>query len=228
MKTRILLAGLALATCISCTLDNYESPTSGLYGSIIDDETGELIQQDIYMGTQIYYTELGYKNPQLQSMVIKNNGEYRNTMLFRGSYEIYTTIESNFEPVEAFTINIDGLRQYDFRVKPLLRVTDARVNRTGHKIKAACTVTQVTSDSNVKTLGLFVSSQPTVGKFLNDALVEINIGMKCPDPKALSIELDLNEHPELKSGKTYYFRLGALSGRGGAKYNYAPAIALEL
>lgn len=227
MKARFLLAGLLL-TCLSCTLDNYEYPDSGLYGSIIDDETGELVQQDIFMGTVIYFSEQGYANPALQSMVIKNNGEYRNTMMFRGSYEVYTSIESNFEPVEPFIINIDGLRKYDFRVTPFIRISNARVNRTGRKIKAACTVQQVTSDSNVKTLGLFVSTQPTVGKYLNDALVEINVGTKCLNPTDLTVELNLEEFPDLKEGKTYYFRIGALSGRGGAKYNYAPAIKLKL
>jgi hypothetical protein len=228
MKSKILFfAGLAMLS-LSCSLDNYETPNSGLYGAIIDDETGEYVQQDIYMGTHIYFKEQGYANPALQSMVIKNNGEYRNTMMFRGSYEVYTTIESNFEPVEPFIINLDGLRNYDFRVKPFIRVTDARVNRTGNKIKAACTVQQVSSDSNVKTVALFVSTQPTVGKYLNDALVEINVGRKCTTPTNLTVELNLDDFPELREGKTYYFRIGALSGRSGAKYNYAPAQELKL
>lgn len=217
----------AVFALTACTLDNYNGPDAGLYGSIIDSETGELVEQDIVMGTKIFFKEMGYGNPSLQSMVIKNNGEYRNTMMFKGSYKIYTTIESNFPPQDTVKINLTGVRRYDFVVTPYIRITNARVFKTGRKVKASFDVQQ-TGDGSVSTVALFGSTQPTVGKFLNEMSSEIIAATKCYTPTTFTVEINLDDFPKIEEGKKYFFRIGALSSIGGAKYNYAPAIGIEL
>ena len=49
MKTYLKYIGFALVaiSLASCKLDNYTQPNASLYGSVIDDETGERILQDL-------------------------------------------------------------------------------------------------------------------------------------------------------------------------------------
>lgn len=226
IKMIIAITSVLLALS-ACTLDNYDSPDAGLFGSIIDSETGELVEQDIVMGTKIFFKEMGYANPSLQSMVIKNNGEYKNSMMFKGTYKIYTTIESNFPPQDTVKINLTGLRRYDFKVTPYIRISNVRIFKTGRKIKATFDVQQ-TSDGSVSTVALFGSTQPNVGKYLNEMSSEIIAASKCYNPTTFTVDINLDEFPAIEEGKKYYFRAGALSSIGGAKYNYAPAVEIEL
>ena len=223
----IILSALSAIGVCSCELDNYDYPDSGIYGRILDAETGELVQQDIIEGTKIYFVEHGYDNPPVQKMVIKNNGEYRNTLMFAGTYTMHTSTDSNFAPVEPFEIKIDGLVQHDFKVMPFIRLNNVRIYRTGNKIKANFTLSQTGYD-NVSSMALFASSQPVVGAYLNDAQVIVPLGQYYSEPTAMEIELDLTDYPVLKSGRTWYFRVGALISIGGAKYNYAQAVPIEL
>lgn len=217
----LLFAGTA------CSLDNYDAPDSGLYGSVIDAETGELVQQDIIQGTKIYFIEHGWDNPSTQQMVIKNDGTYCNSMMFAGTYSIYTDKNSNFAPVEEFELKIKGQTHYDLKVMPFIRISNAMIYLTGDKVKASFTITQTGYD-NVASIALFASRQPVVGQFLNEAQLILPLGIHYTEPHSFTIDMDLNDFPALSRGKTYYFRIGALVAIGGAKYNYSPAVAIEL
>ena len=146
-----------LLTIKSCSLDNYEKPNAILFGSFIDQETGELIEQDIINGTKITVIEHGFETPQEQYLVVKNDGTYRNTMI-----------------------------------------------------------------------GLYVDPEPSVGEYKRVFAKEIPIGMQVDSSELLTIEIDLNTVSELKSGKSYYFRIGALLNVPEAKSNYAKAVKIQI
>lgn len=98
---------------------------------------------------------------------------------------------------------------------------------TGDKVRASFTISQTGYD-NVASIALFASSQPVVGQFLNEAQLILPLGIHYAEPHSFTIDMNLDDFPTLSRGKTYYFRIGALVAIGGAKYNYSPAVAIEL
>ena len=223
--TKILLfcsVWMYLAT--ACQLDNYDAPDAALSGTFIDVLTGEPVQQDIINGTVIEYIESGYTAT--EKMVVKNDGTYRNASLFAGEYQI-TPVRGNFEPLEPQTVRIAGETRLDFTVKPYIRLTDVVIFKNGDKVKATFKVLQTGYDK-IRTIGLFVFPEPTVGASMCTVSSEIPVGDRYDEPHAFTITLDIPSQNKLQRGKPYFFRAGALIDVPEAKYNYAPAVRLDL
>jgi hypothetical protein len=231
MKNYIITLMLLMfvALCTSCELnelDNYKAPDAGLYGDIIDDETGELVQQDIVRGSVIEIIESGYTVPQY--LIFKNDGTYANTRLFSNTYSVQP-VRGNFKVVEPQQVDIHGQTKLDFRVTPYIRIKDPQITRTGDMIKATFRLEQ-TSVSNVLKVGLYAHRDPHVGQTMQLAKQEININAVVDPSEVYTIELDIFSDADLFSneGKTLFFRIGALIDVPEAKYNYAPAVGLKL
>lgn len=111
MKKFFILAALLPLLFTACGLDNYSAPDSGLSGRIIDNVTGENVEQDIIGGSVIYYVENGWENASTQKMVIKNDGTYCNSRMFSGNYNLYTSTDANFLPTETVEIDLKATRR---------------------------------------------------------------------------------------------------------------------
>ena len=207
-----------------CSLDNYDPPTSAIYGSFIDKETGELIEQDIVRGTQIEYQEGKFVTKQY--MVVKPDGTYRNNLLFNGVYNIQP-VRGNFEPIDPVSVTIKGDTKLDFEVIPFLRIKHVSIFKNGNKVKATFKVQQTGFD-NVLKLGLYAGADKTAGATVNQSLVEIPVGATVSEDQSFTIEMDIANNSRLKKGYTYYFRVGAVIDAPEAKFNYAPAVELTL
>jgi hypothetical protein len=215
-----------LTSCELNELDNYAPPTAGLYGEIIDDQTGELVQQDIIRGSQIEIIERGYTVPQY--LIFKNDGTYANTRLFANTYTV-KPVRGNFKVMEAQEVNINGQTRLDFRVTPYIRVKDAQVTKTGNIIKATFKLEQ-TSVNNVLKVGLYAHLDPHVGETMQLAKQELNVNAVVDVNQVFTVQLDMTSDADLfnNAGKTLYFRIGALIDVPEAKYNYAPAVTIKL
>ena len=208
----------------SCRLDNYDAPDAALSGTFIDELTGEPVQQDMINGTVIEYIESGYTT--IEKMIVKNDGTYRNARLFAGEYRI-TPVRGNFEPLEPQTVHVAGETRLDFTVKPYVRLSDVVIFKNGDKVKASFKVLQTGYDK-IRTIGLFVFPEPTVGASMCTVSVEIPVGDRYEEPHAFTVTLDIPSQNRLQREKPYFFRVGALIDVPEAKYNYAPAIRLDL
>lgn len=211
---------------VSCELDNYDGPDAQIYGAFYDVQDGSLVEQDIARGTQICFQELGYEDPQTQYMLIKNNGEYRNNLMFSGQYDFFFN-ESNFvipERIENYKIK-PGENRLDFTVQPYIRISNVNINKEGNEVVATFTVTP-TVGNNVKRIGLFGHIDYVVGdSYRLDCITqEINAASK-DIPTTYSLRLGTSK---FDAGSKYYFRVGALIDNNGAKYNYAPAVRIQL
>lgn len=215
-----------LLTIKSCSLDNYEKPNAILFGSFIDQETGELIEQDIINGTKITVIEHGFETPQEQYLVVKNDGTYRNTMMFPNTYTIQPK-RGNFVQIDPVDLVIKNETKLDFLVLPFLRIKNPQIYKSANKIKATFNIEQ-TSIDKVQKIGLYVDPEPSVGEYKRVFAKEIPIGMQVDSSELLTIEIDLNTVSELKSGKSYYFRIGALLNVPEAKSNYAKAVKIQI
>lgn len=217
---------LCLMFVVSCELDNYEGPDSSVSGGIYDGETNQLIEQDIINGTQIEYTEHGYENPQLQYMICKVDGTYQNDLMFAGTYTV-AAVRGNFVPMKPLDVKIQGGTTLDFKAQPYIRIKNAKIEKVNHKIIASFYLQQTVSNK-IKKAGLYIHIQPTVGEPMCTIKRELVINAITTEDKAYSIDLDLSTEKALQAGQKYYFRIGALIDAPEAKFNYAPAVRIEL
>jgi len=223
-KIRIYLFFVAVTTVTAgCKLDNYDYPDAKIHGAFYDVETLELVEQDIINGTVIEYVEEGYSS--IETMVVKNDGTYRNNLIFSGQYTV-TPVRGNFEPIEPQIVNIKGDFQLDFFVKPYIRLKNVSISKSGDKVRASFWVEQTGYD-NILRVGLFVSREPSVGNSIHTVKIEIPVGMRYTEEQQFTIIMDIPTQLKPVTGASYFFRVGALIDVPESKYNYAKAVRLE-
>jgi len=227
---RIFLHSLTLLLLFgagACSVDNYPAPDSQLYGTFLDAETNEPVEQDIIRGSTIEYIEHGYASQTKQTMIIKNDGSYRNNLIFANTYTI-TPVRGNFVPVAPQEVTVKGETQLDFKVQPYIRVKEASIEKVGTKVVARFKLQQ-TVMNNVKKIGLYAHPEPSVGEPMRVALAEQEINGAIDPNKVYQLELDLPSNSNvLKGGNPYFFRVGGIIDAPESKFNYAKAVRVEL
>ena len=93
-----LIVSITLFT-ISCEIDNYPMPDATFYGALRDVVGGGLVEQEIQNGSRIGVYEHGYETPQLQNWSMMHSGEFRNNLVFAGTYDVIFQ-SCNFFPFE--------------------------------------------------------------------------------------------------------------------------------
>ncbi|WP_439557060.1 DUF3823 domain-containing protein [Dyadobacter sp.] len=223
-NTIFLLLALALT---SCSIDNYPAPDAQLFGTILDIDTNEPVEQDIIRGSAIEYIEHGYASQTKQLMIFKNDGSYRNNLVFANTYTI-APVRGNFVPLTPQEVNVNGATQLDFKVQPYIRVKDAKIEKVGSKVVATFKLQQ-TVINNVRKIGLYAHPEPSVGEPMRTALVEQEINGVVDANKVYTLELDVASNSNvLKTGNQYFFRIGAIIDAPESKFNYAKAVRVGL
>lgn len=247
MKTikTFFLAGITLLL-VSCELDNFDGPDAQVYGTLIDDVTGETIQQEI--GTSgdaatIQVIEYGYSIRAVQNWKIKTTGEYRNNLVFSGTYDIILN-NGNFvklDTLKAYNIK-SGENRLDFKVIPNIRIMTPKIEKTGNSIIATFLLQYGHATGKVKNIALFAQTDENPSSSFNIAKVERNVegeeltyqNNSLNENRIYTISIDLNsdEGKKLRTGMKYFFRIGALPTNLGegiqAKYNYSPVVGIQL
>ncbi|MEX0988491.1 MAG: DUF3823 domain-containing protein [Bacteroidales bacterium] len=227
-KLILILLGVVLVT--SCELDNYDFPESSIYGALIDQETGDTVQSDIYDGARIALIEIheDFENPQRQYLTIKTDGTFRNDLMFEGLYAVPAIEDGNFYPTDSTSVTIDGGEsEFNLDVLPYIRIKDVTMAMEGMVLTATFKLEQTAPDSiNILFANVFAHTEPTVGKphRLDDEELYINAAA-VPDQE-YSISWDISRSRSLKAETPYHFRIGAIIDMPGARYNYAPAVRL--
>jgi len=233
-----LAAALTLASCIR---DNYKQPDAVIFGQAIDEETGELITQDIGgSGSQIDIYEIvaldengenptysGAKNE--RHLNFKPDGSYMDKGFFSGKYHIQA-VRTNFLPLPDEEIELhSGNNEYNFKTLPYCRVKldSIGMNEKKQQIWASFKVERTTEDK-LQTVRLFADESPYVSASINNAgdnscKIEVNAANDAEKTFVLKMPVDM-----LKDGKSYYFRVGALTSVAEAKYNHSETIKINL
>lgn len=230
MKRNIIFIAviILLGSFYACEKDNLGdyAPNASLSGEIRDIETGELIQQDIIDGSKLYFIELGWDNAPLQSMVIKNNGTFQNDLMFAGNYKMIMN-RGNFVNQDTIDYKMKkGKNSINLEVTPYIRISDVDIKFRDGKIIAKFKMRQTTADV-VKSIALFAHPDISVGFPINTAKVVQELNAYATE-KEYEIIMDVEKENAIKRGNSYYFRIGALSNAGEAKYNYAAPINVDL
>ncbi len=231
MKRMRYLGLLSIVLLQACELDNFDGPNATFTGSILDKDTKELVEQDIVEGTKIYYHELGWTNPEQQQMVIKTDGTFMNKLMFAGEYDFYFN-ERNFvkpDTLRGFQI-ARGTNVLNLEVQPYIRVAEAAIVKADNKIVATFTV-KPTVDNKVKTIGLFAHIDNVVGDRFKLVETKEDIDRNVDaggETFTLEIDLSSTNGQRLKEGQVYFFRVGAVIDGAATRYNYAPAVQIEI
>lgn len=215
-----------LGSCDLQEIDNYAWPDANIYGGIYDVETGELVEQDIINGMQIEFVEQGFENPEIQRMVVRNDGTYRNNLIFAATYAM-RPVRGNFVPVEEQLVEVKGDFMKNFVVQPYIRIKNATIERQGNKVVATFNLQQTVTNKVVR-IGLFAHQEMNVGANLSSASATLDVNAVTNDVTLYRLEINLDAYSSMQAGDQYYFRVGALIDATEAKYNYAPAVRLTL
>lgn len=204
LLTLLFLSGLMA----SCELDNYEAPNASISGKIYDWETNELVRQDIVNGAQIEYIEHGFENPPTQYMIIKNEGVYRNNIMFAGTYTMQLR-RGNFIPLDEIEVEIKkGHNEVDFKVQPYIRVKNVKIEKSQNNSIVAEFNLQPTVPNKVAKIGLYAHQQATVGYQSKIAFIEQTLNEVASEDTRYRLELAIDNNFTI--GKPYYFIVGAL------------------
>lgn len=233
------ILGVCVATsCEMNKLDNYAAPDAQVYGGIYDaDNQSVLIQQDLVSGSTLEYVE-NYDptdaNPPKQSVNFKQDGTYRNNLMFSGNYKYFLPLKGNFVvPDTTKDVNIHkGGNELNFYAKPYCRVTDVSISQVGNKIVGTCKV------DNIMWNAANAGSYRTVTVGLYSHMTKLVVGQPAfilraeisnPDDATIAdknhvytMEIELNDENKKKlvPGQTYYFRVGARVNAPESKFNY--------
>ena len=236
-----LIISITLFT-VSCEIDNYPEPEAQVYGAIKDVVGGGLVETDLQNGSRIGVYEQGYENPERREWYVMNSGEYRNNLVYSGTYDVEFQ-SCNFFPhdVENFVVQ-PGENQHDFVVTPYIRIKNVNITHDAgaNKIVATFNLEGGQNTVKVKEINLFAFTDMHVGQY-------ITFGLSAGDgqPKqsfspaadinpatqyTLSIDLAANQN-NFGVSRNYYFRVGAMAeqeGVGTIRANYAPYVKIAL
>ena len=177
----IFSCALLLSTAVSCDwfqLDNQEGWNAKVQGKIIDTVTGQPVQSE--QGRTISVVEKGWDTEANQSWRIKNDGTYRNDLVFAGEYVMNTMSGANFvaDP-QPFTLN-KGENTVDFKVTPFVTISNATITVEGGKIKATCKVKANFPADKINNIGrVMLCAYP-------DRFVKVSANLCDKDPGAVA------------------------------------------
>ena len=251
----LFLLSCCLFTLVSCDMfkiDNYEAPNASIFGKMKDSVTGEAVETDIQNGTAIRAFELGWiENPTSRTWVVKQNGEYRNDMVFAGRYDL-EIINGNVFPITGDNIIKDfeirkGDNHYDFTVTPYIRIKNTNIQKNENVITATFNLEAGDSSVKLSSINLYAFTDIYVGEFVKFDLADpdkepdaswipsysktFDTSIDISSATTYTLTIDVSEYTKyFKYKRNYYLRVGALadvSGVGTIRYNYAPYVVIN-
>jgi hypothetical protein len=236
-----IIAVVCLFTLLqSCEKDNFEAPAASFFGAIKDSIGGGLVETELINGSQIEVFEKGgYATPVSQKWLIKNNGEFRNNLVFANTYDI-NLANGNFFPYRVNDVEIKpGQNQRDFQVVPYIRIKNCVIthDKAANKIVATFSLEAGKSRVKAKAIRLYAFTDIYVGENVKfnttgTGFTQSFSPSKIIDATTYTLSIDLAANSSLlKPGRNYYFRVGALadvSGVGTVRHNFAPYVKIAL
>lgn len=233
-----LLLGASLLFLASCQeIDNWDEPNARLYGNVIDSYTGQNLLMD-QNDWQIRIIDRTWEamNPgtvaQYQSLAVQRDGVYNNSKLFPGTYDMIP-YDGPFWPIDTVKgVVLKDKTQQDFTVTPYLQVLNFKATLDGTNLTLSCTVKApiITGLPNLYEVKGFLSLTTFCGNSnyinigdYNNLRKSINKTWAAEVGTADSKDYTLGPYP-VKSGYTYYVRIGANVNALSRRYNYSPII----
>lgn len=234
-----LMMSSLLIFSVSCLkVDNYEGPTASIQGSIRDKAGHPVYANAGNTSMRIKVLDYGYsENPSEYYLNVKLDGSYSNKQMFSSTYTLIP--QGPFVPSKGKeNVQLDGNVQVDFEVEPFFVVKwgePALTSNGNGTITANVQISRGTDNpayqQDISQVLLFISTTQYVGSNNYDQrLTPVISGAEAASfldqPKAItSVTAGSASNPvSLKSGYTYYVRIGARSAMNGEMpeaYNFS-------
>ena len=237
-----LLLAATLLSFVSCQeIDNWDEPGARLYGNVIDEYTGQNLLMD-NNDWQIRIIDRSWEsnNPgtvaQFQSLAVKSDGSYNNSRLFSGVYDMLP-YDGPFWPVDTVRdVILEKETQQDFTVKPYLQLSKFTATLNGTNLTLSCNVKApvITGLPNLYEVKGFLSLTTFCGNSNYINIGEYN-NLRKQINKTWSAEVGTGDNKDytlgpfpVKSGYTYYVRIGANVNALSRRYNYTEIVKVEV
>lgn len=235
-KIQIITLFLFLISCNK--IDNWPSPDARIHGKIIDSYTGkELLTSQGDWAIRIWERSWTESEPINQTLPVKQDGSYNNNKLFSGVYDMLP-YGGAFWPADTVkNLSFGKNTEQDFIVTPYLQLVDFEVSLDGVELSMKCRLNAPKLEGlpNLVEVKPFVSLNTFCGETNNINIAEYNdkriqINKSWLDEVGDKETSDFYEIGplELKSGYTYYVRLGANVNDANKKYNYSEIVKVEV
>lgn len=208
-------------------IDNYDAPSGGIKGLILDSETKEPIPLPVSGSTGVIINLLEQNTGATKSVdfYAKAEGAYENSLVFNGDYKI--VVNGPFvSPCEA-TVSIKGQTSLDLTATPYSRIS-ATASVSGKTVTIAYKVTPTNPSYTVSGVfglwnfapGVDNGSANQAGKKTVEG-VEGTIVFNLADDNTFNANL----HKVQANGNKIYLRIGATINKA---VNYSPILEVTL
>lgn len=233
----ILLAAILLSFTSCMEIDNWDEPNARLYGNVIDEYTGKnLLMDNNDWQIRIIDRTWEKNNPgtvaQFQTLAVARDGVYNNSKLFSGIYDMLP-YDGPFWPVDTVKgVVLDKETQQNFTVKPYLQLTNFTATLNGTNLTLSCNVKApvITGLPNLFEVKGFLSLTTFCGNSNYINIAEYN-NLRKNINKSWAAEVGAADNKDytmgpfpVKSGYTYYVRIGANVNALSRRYNYTEII----
>jgi hypothetical protein len=233
----LLLAATLLSFASCQEIDNWDEPDARLYGNVIDEYTGKnLLMDNNDWQIRILDRTWEQNNPgtvaQFQTLAVGRDGVYNNTRLFSGIYDMLP-YDGPFWPVDTVRdVVLEKETQQDFTVKPYLQLSKFTATLTGTNLTLACNVKApvIAGLPNLFEVKGFLCLTTFCGNSnyinipeYNNLRKQINKTWAAEVGTADNKDYTMGPFP-VKSGYTYYVRIGANVNALSRRYNYTEII----
>ena len=239
-----LMLGATLLSLASCQkIDNWDEPGARLYGNVIDSYTGQnLVMDQNDWQIRIWDKTWEEMNPgtiaQPQNLAVKADGSYNNSKLFPATYDMLP-YDGPFWPVDTLKgVVLEKETKQDFTVIPYLQILDFNATLTGTNLTLTCRVKAPVplKDASNKDINLYDvmpflslttfcgnSNYINIGEYTNKRIQIRKSWASAVGTSDTSGTYTIGPLP-VKSGYTYYVRVGANVNALSRRYNYSPIV----
>ena len=238
-KILYLMIGAALLLASCQKIDNWDEPNARIYGNVIDSYTGTNLVMDqndwqIRIIDRTWEKQNVGTKAQYRSLAVEKDGVYNNSKMFSGTYDMIP-YDGPFWPVDTIKgVVLESEIQQDFTVKPYLQVQDFTATVVGTNLTLTCRVKApvITGLPNLYEIMPFLSLTTFCGasNYINigdytSKKISINKSWASYVPGGGDTTPVITIGPLLvKSGYTYYVRIGANVNALSRRYNYSPIV----
>lgn len=223
----VAVCSLGFTSCLS-DLDNYEAPTGGIKGQILDVETNEPIPLPVQGSTGVIINMYEQNTDATQSVdfYAKQDGSYENSLLFNCDYRI--VVNGPFVSECAEYVTVKGQTTLDLKATPYARI-NASAQVSGKVITITYKVTPTDDSFTVSKVSGYWNFAPGV-----DAGTANMAGSQTVSDLEGTIVFDLgndgtyedNLHKIQANGNKIYVRVAATT-EGEVNYSTIMEVTVE-
>lgn len=217
-----IVAILLVVLLSACGKDNYDEPTSQLFGRVTYQGqnlnlrgTGEAVQLQLYQD--------GYEKHDPIPVYVKQDGSF-SALLFNGDYRL-TTKDGNGPWVnnhESIEINLKGSAEVNLEVVPYFLISKEEISISDSKLDASFMIDQIVEDAKIDRIMLLLSKTQfvdDVNNLFRQDFLDVKEG-------GTYLSADISNNAEVKKANILYARIGVLAN-GADQAIYSSVVRLK-